>query len=60
MNELLQLATSNPYFNTVTTIVTLASVVAAVTPTPKPGTKLAKAYKLVDLLALNILKAKEK
>lgn len=34
------------------------SVVAMVTPTPAPGTWLSKAYKIVDVLALNIMHAK--
>jgi hypothetical protein len=43
----------------VTTIVTLASLIAASTPTPKDDEWLAKLYKFVDLLALNIGKAKQ-
>ena len=37
-----------------------ASVVAASTPTPKDDMWIAKYYKLVDLLAINIGKAKDK
>ena len=44
----------------VTTIVTVASFIAASTPTPKDDVWIGKLYKLVDLLALNIGKAKEK
>tara|TARA_Y100000385_G_scaffold159111_1_gene164982 strand:+ start:235 stop:393 length:159 start_codon:yes stop_codon:yes gene_type:complete len=43
----------------VTTIVTVASIVAAVTPTPKDDEWVAKLYKFVDLLAINIGKAKQ-
>jgi hypothetical protein len=43
----------------VTTIVTVASIVAASTPTPKDDVWIGKLYKFVDLLALNIGKAKE-
>ena len=43
----------------VTTIVTFASLIAASTPTPKDDEWLAKLYKFVDLLALNIGKAKQ-
>ena len=50
----------NPYFAIATAVVTLASAVAAVTPTPKKGTVLAKAYSVIDFLALNIFKAKQK
>jgi len=37
-----------------TMIVTVASLVAASTPTPKDDVWIGKLYKLVDLLALNI------
>jgi|TARA_R110000744_G_scaffold367208_1_gene476575 hypothetical protein len=43
-----------------TMIVTVASLIAASTPTPKDDVWIGKLYKLVDLLALNIGKAKEK
>jgi hypothetical protein len=43
----------------VTTIVTVASLIAASTPTPKDDEWIAKLYKFVDLLALNIGKAKQ-
>lgn len=46
--------------NLLTTVVTVASVVAATTPTPKDDVWVAKFYKIVDLLAVNIGKAKEK
>ena len=36
------------------------AAIAAVTPTPKDDTWAAKAYKIVDWLALNIGKAKDK
>ena len=44
----------------VTTIVTVASIIAASTPTPKDDAWIGKLYKFVDLLALNIGKAKDK
>jgi|TARA_R110000765_G_C18505482_1_gene556055 hypothetical protein len=43
----------------VTMIVTIASIVAASTPTPKDDVWIGKLYKFVDLLALNIGKAKQ-
>jgi hypothetical protein len=43
----------------ITTIVTVASIVAASTPTPKDDEWIGKLYKFVDLLALNIGKAKQ-
>lgn len=45
---------------TVTLIVTIASLIAASTPTPKDDVWMSKLYKFVDMLALNIGKAKEK
>ena len=44
----------------VTTIVTIASIVAASTPTPKDDEWIGKFYKFIDLLAINIGKAKDK
>lgn len=43
----------------ITTVVTLASIVCALTPTPKDDKLLGKLYKFVELLAINILKAKQ-
>ena len=43
---------------TVTMIVTVASLIAASTPTPKADVWIGKLYKFIDLLALNIGKAK--
>ena len=43
----------------ITIIVTVASLIAASTPTPKDDIWIGKLYKLVDLLALNIGKAKQ-
>jgi hypothetical protein len=45
---------------TVTTIVTIASLIAAITPTPKDDEWIAKLYRFIDLLAINIGKAKDK
>lgn len=43
-----------------TAVVAAASAIAALTPTPKDDALSAKAYKVVDWLALNIGKAKDK
>jgi len=40
-------------------IITAASFLAALIPTPDPSTNWGKAYRLIDLLAVNILHAKE-
>ena len=47
-------------FNILTAAVTLACAVAAMTPTPTDDIWVAKAYKFLDVIALNIGKAKEK
>ena len=43
-----------------TAVVTAASAIAALIPTPKDDGFASKAYKVVDWLALNIGKAKDK
>lgn len=44
----------------VTAVVTVSSIIAAITPTPKDDVWIGKLYKLIDLFALNILRAKDK
>ena len=46
--------------NVVPWIVMGASAIAALTPTPKDDVWIAKIYKIIDLLAINIGKAKDK
>tara|TARA_B100001013_G_scaffold154448_1_gene91923 strand:+ start:256 stop:426 length:171 start_codon:yes stop_codon:yes gene_type:complete len=41
-------------------IVTAASIIAAITPTPKDDKWIGKLYKLIDIAALNIGKAKDR
>jgi hypothetical protein len=60
VTPILPLVQANPYFGVFTAVVALASAVAAVTPTPKQGSSLGKAYKIIDILALNFGKAKDK
>lgn len=43
-----------------TGIVTVASAIAALTPTPKDDGIVGKVYKVVDWMALNVGKAKDK
>lgn len=57
---LTNLLQNNNYITLITGVVTLASAIAAISGTPKDGTLLAKVYFLIDLLALNIGKAKDK
>ena len=60
MEQLIQTLQSQQWFTILAAVVTLASAIAAATPTPAPGTFLAKLYTLIDLAALNIGKAKDK
>ena len=60
METLIQLVQNQPWYNILAATVALASAIAAVTPTPKAGTVLAKVYGIIDLLALIIGKAKDK
>ena len=43
----------------VTGVIALASIVCALTPTPKDDQMIGKLYKLIELLAINIGKPKE-
>jgi hypothetical protein len=60
MEQIIQLLQGQEWFSIVSAIVVLASTVAALTPTPAPGTSIASLYKVIDVLALNIGKAKQK
>jgi hypothetical protein len=60
METLIEYIQQYPWFNVVTAAVALASAIAVITPTPKPGTPLAKVYAIIDFVALNIGKAKNK
>jgi len=59
METVIQFLTEKGWFEYVTAAVTIGSVVAALTPTPKPGSIWAKLYKGIDWLAINVGKAKE-
>ena len=50
----------NPYFQLVTAVIALASAICAVTPTPPPDTFWGKVYKVIEVLAINVGKAKDK
>jgi hypothetical protein len=60
MEILLQFVQDQPWFGVVSAAIALASSIAAITPTPKKGTLVSKLYGVIDLLALNIGKAKDK
>jgi len=60
MEFLITFIQDQPWFGVLAAAIALASSIAAITPTPKEGSILAKVYGVVDLLALNIGKAKDK
>lgn len=60
METLIQFIQTQSWFGIVTAVIALASAIAAATPTPKAGSVLAKVYAVVDFLALNVGKAKDK
>ena len=62
MKEIIAYLVSNVegILSALTAIVAAASAVAALTPTPTDDSLAAKAYKIVDWLALNVGKAKDK
>ena len=47
------------YIQIASIVVSVASAIAAVTPTPKDDLWVGKAYKIVDILALNVGRAKQ-
>jgi len=51
---------SQSWYNVASSVIALASAIAALTPTPNPNSKFAWVYKILDFLALNIGKAKDK
>ena len=60
MDAIIQLIQNNPWWGVVASAIALASAITAATPTPKKGTLWARVYGLVDWLALNVGKAKDK
>tara|TARA_R110000824_G_scaffold192568_1_gene374806 strand:- start:1674 stop:1868 length:195 start_codon:yes stop_codon:yes gene_type:complete len=60
MEEIVNYLQAQPWWAIVTSIIALFSAVTAVVPTPKQGSKLAKVYKVIDFIALNIGYAKDK
>lgn len=59
MDFLFQILSTQPWFPVVTSVVTAASAIAAITPTPKAGSRWSKLYKIIDFAALNVGKAKD-
>lgn len=60
MELIIQFVQDQPWFGVIAAAIALASSIAAITPTPKKGTLVSKLYGVIDLLALNIGKAKDK
>jgi len=48
------------YIGVATSVVAAASAIAALTPTPADDSAIKKVYKILDWLALNVGKAKDK
>ena len=60
MDTILQLVQDNPWFGVVTAAIAFASAITAATPTPEKGSVWSKLYGVIDWLALNVVKAKQK
>lgn len=45
--------------NIATAVISVASIIAALTPTPKDDVWMVKVYRFIDILAINIGKAKQ-
>jgi hypothetical protein len=60
MNTIIELLLASPWVNVITATVTLASAITALTPTPKAGSSISKIYKVIEIIAINIGKAKDK
>jgi hypothetical protein len=56
----LEFLQSQSWYNIAASVVALASAIAASTATPNPNSKFAWIYKVIDFLALNVGKAKDK
>ena len=60
MDTIVQFIQTQPWFGVIAAAVAFASAITAMTPTPKAGSTLAKIYAIIDFVALNIGKAKDK
>lgn len=59
MESIIEFFQDQPWFGVVAAAVALASAITAITPTPPKGSTLAKLYHIIEVLALNIGKAKQ-
>tara|TARA_R110000772_G_scaffold185671_1_gene296839 strand:- start:522 stop:713 length:192 start_codon:yes stop_codon:yes gene_type:complete len=60
MESLIQFVEDQAWFNWACAVIAAASAFSALTPTPKEGSVLAKVYSVIDFLAVNFGKAKDK
>lgn len=60
MDAIISLVEGQVWFSWATAVVSAASVFASLTPTPQKGSWLSKIYSVVDFLAVNVGKAKQK
>jgi len=60
MDAIISLVEDEAWFSWVTAIIAAASIIAAATPTPQKGSWLSKVYSVIDFLAVNVGKAKDK
>lgn len=60
MEAILTFLEQQPWWALVSAVIASASLIAAATPTPAAGSVMAKAYAVLDFLALNFGKAKDK
>tara|TARA_R110000796_G_scaffold20781_6_gene61711 strand:+ start:13833 stop:14039 length:207 start_codon:yes stop_codon:yes gene_type:complete len=59
MEIIFTLLQTQPWFAIVASIISLASAIAAATPTPTEGTLASKIYRFIDIIAINVGKAKD-
>jgi len=57
---IVNLLESQAWWVWVSAAITAASAFVAVSPTPKAGSTWSKVYKVIELIALNVLRAKDK
>ena len=60
MDMILDFISDKPWFGVIAAVIAAAAAFCAATPTPSAGTWKAKIYGIVEVLALNIGKAKAK
>lgn len=59
METIIQNLQNQSWWTIATSVIALFSAIAAISPTPAPGSTWSKVYAVIDFLALNIGKAKD-